>query len=356
MSENSLRLIVGGKNYTGWKSAGISRSIEEVSGKFSLSLTDMVRGEGLPLIKRNDPAKIEIQSTPESRVIKLLNGFVDKVSVKVDKKSIGFTITGRDKTGDIVDSSIIEKSEFKGLKFEQAVQLIVDPFNIKVVVQEGLDTGDTVDTFVYDQGTKIYELLAKNAQLKQLLLYTLPDGRLIVARAATEVSSFAFVEGGPDGNILTYEHTSDGTKVFSEYHVKGSHPVAANETEAQAAQVKGKADDKRIGRFRPLLIVPDTKQNKTSAADRALWELQKRRADAEGFNVTIQGWLPALNVIAPLKLETSNFEGNMLISAHRLRFDGSGKKTILRFVHPDSFKALPTNTVTKDDKDSPLNQ
>jgi len=188
MSEKTLRLIVGGKNYTGWQSTNIQRTIEAVAGKYSLTLTDIIRGQKLPLIKRNDPAKIEIQPTPSAKVIKLLDGFVDKVKISVDK-NVRFSISGRDRTADIVDSSIINKSEFKGLKFEQAVQTIVDPFKIKVVLQAGLDTGDALKNIVYDPGTKIYELIAKYAQLKQLLCYTLPDGRLIISRVATETTS-----------------------------------------------------------------------------------------------------------------------------------------------------------------------
>ena len=355
MPEKTLRLIVGGKNYTGWQSASVHRTIEEVTGLYSLGLTDIIRGSDLPLIKRNDRAKIEIQPTPKAKVIKLLDGFVDKVKIQVDKK-VQFSIIGRDRTADIVDSSIIKKSEFKGLKFEQAVQAIVDPFKIKVVLQAGLDTGDVLKTITNDPGTKIYELIAKYAQLKQLLCYTLPDGRLIISRVATETTTAAFIEGGKEGNILRYSHTTDGTKMFSEYTVKGSHAVTIQETEAQAAQVEGQATDDRINRLRQLLIIPDTSQNKTTAVDRAIWEMQTRRAQGESYSVTIKGWQPILNVIAFLKLPSLQFEGNMLISAYTIRFDQSGKTTTFKFVHPDSFRALPTSTITKDKKDTNLNQ
>lgn len=355
MSEKTLRLIVGGKNYTGWQSTSLQRTIESVAGSFSLSLTDIIRGSKLPLIKRNDPAKIEIQPTPQAKVIKLLDGFVDKVTINVDKK-VQFGISGRDRTADIVDSSIIDRSEFKGLKFEQAVQTIVNPFKIKVVLQTGLDTGDVLKNIANDPGIKIYELIAKYAQLKQLLCYTLPDGRLIISRVATETTKAAFIEGGKEGNILRYSHTTDGTKMFSEYTVKGSHAVTIQETEAQAAHVEGKAEDKRIPRLRQLLIIPDTAQNKTTAVDRAIWEMQTRRAQGESYSVTIKGWQPILNVIAFLKLPSLEFEGNMLISAYNLKFDKLGKSTIFKFVHPDSFRQLPTSTITKDKKDSKLNQ
>jgi len=173
---------------------------------------------------------------------------------------------------------------------------------------------------------------------------------------ARETTSAAFIEGGKEGNILRYSHTTDGTKMFSQYTVKGSHAVTIQETEAQAAQVQGQAEDDRISRLRQLLIIPDTSQNKTTAVDRAIWEMQTRRAQGESYSVTIQGWQPILNVIAFLKLPSLEFEGNMLISAYSLKFDQGGKTTTFKFVHPDSFKVLPTSTIKKDDKDTNLNQ
>jgi len=354
MSNPIFICTVNGKDYSGWKSGSISRSIENISGRFNLNITDMVRGQQLPIIRRDDRVKVSVRPQPNAKPILLLDGWVDKVAVKVGR-TVSFKIVGRDLAGDLVDSDIFERGEWKGLKFEQFVQDLVSDYGIKVVVQAGLDTGDPIPNVKYDQGTKIYEVIAKYAQQKRLLCYSLADGRILIARASEVVSNGAFVEGGNEGNILEYSHDSNGTKLFSEYKVKGSHPVQAGETEAEAAQVEGEAKDTRQKRLRRLLIIPDSSQRRVSAQDRAEWEMQTRRADAESYSVKINGWQPVLNVLALLKLPSIQFEGNMLISAYTLEFGEKGKTTTLKFVHPDSFTAFPTPQIKKDKKDSNLN-
>jgi len=184
----------------------------------------------------------------------------------------------------------------------------------------------------------------------------LTDGRLLIAQVATELSGLALVESGPDANILKWKHKSNGTKVFSEYRTKGSRPVEAGETEAQAAQSQGTTIDERMPRFRPLLILPDTGTSKLPIQQRADWEAQTRRANAESYSVTIKGWLPIFNIISTLKLSSVNFQGNMLISSFALKFDQGGKKTEFNLVPPDSFAPLPQPVIKKTAKDSPLNQ
>lgn len=355
MSEHGLRLIIGGRNYSGWKKTSVFRSMQNIAGKYSLEFTDMVIGKDkLPLIQVNDPCKISILSEATQEFVQVMNGYVDKMKPSVTNKSIQYAISGRDKSGDLVDCSVVDQAEIKGLKFEAFVQLVVAPFKIKVFVQAGLDTGDPIKSATYDQGDTVHEFITKYAQLKQLLIYPDTNGNLIISRVNKSVSAHQFILGGPDANIVKWSASVDGTKVFNRYVTKGSKKVEPGETEAQSVHLKGETLDERVPRHRPLLILPDKSVNRVSVQDVADWEATNRRANSQAHTVTINGWLPIFNIVALLHIKPIGFKQNMLISSYNLSFDNSGKTTELTFVHPESFTPLPKGKITGDDKDSPL--
>ncbi len=352
MAETSLKLTVNGTDYTGWKSIDVSRSISDVSAAFSLEMTDIVRGFDLPLIRAGDSCKITIQSDG-GQEFTILTGFIDSVEANLENDGVSFSIQGRDKAADLVDCSIIGKSEWRSIKFEKFVAEALEPFGMTAGLDAAIDSGDKIDAIKYDQGTSVIEVIAKYAQLKQLLVYSLEDGTLFITRVGTETSDVAFSEGL---NVLSASSSSDWSEVFSKYQVKGSRASTKDDsTEKEATQIKHDTDDNRMSRYRPLMIIPDSEQKNVSAKARAEWEATTRIAKAEGHTVTVQGWLIALNVLAALELPSFGVSGNYLIESYRIVADNEGKRTEFNLVHPRSYDPLPTGSIEKDDKDSKLN-
>ena len=360
MPENILRVTVKGKDHAGWKTIDVFRDMEELVGSFKLEMIDLKKGEALPLIRAGDDCLVSIQATPQDDPFVIMTGFVDSASASLDEKGVRFSISGRDKTADLVDCAVTQASEWKNIKFEDFVEDVIRPFPLEVVLDSAIDTGPEIETINYDQGTKIFELIAKHAQLKQLILYTLPDGRILITRASTEritpdgskSQMTAFVEGV---NILSAKAISDWSEVYSDYIVKGSRQSTPEDaTEEEATQIEGCTLDTRITRFRPLIIIPDGELNNVSAKQRSQWEATVRIARAEGYSIVRQGWQPEINRLAPLELPFAGFKGDMLIKSHRLIADENGKRTEFVFVHPRSFAPLEADDVIADDKDTAL--
>jgi len=352
MAQSQLRLIVNGKNYSGWKTIDISRSIKDVSAAFSLEMTDILRGFNLPLIRAGDPCKIEIDND-QGETFTVLTGYVDAVSASIDAESVSFSIQGRDKSADIVDCSISGASQWTNIKFETFVASVSAPFGIEVNKDANVDTGDKLATITYDQGVGIFEVIAKYAQLKQLLVYSLTDGSLFITRAGGSNAEIALVEGS---NIITANSSSDWSEVFSSYEVKGSRASTENDAnEKEATQISSITQDARMTRTRPLIIIPDSEQKNVSAKARGQWEATTRIGRAEGHTVTRQGWQIALNELATLEIPSFGISGTYLIESYRLTANEQGKQTQFRLVHPRSYDPLVADIVEKDDKDSKLN-
>lgn len=99
-----LYLEVDGTRYDGFTSITVSRSIEAVASTFSFEAT-AASTISFP-ITTGQKARVVIGDKP------VVNGWVENVSVKYDAGSHSITIEGRDKTCDLVDSTLGGKNEF----------------------------------------------------------------------------------------------------------------------------------------------------------------------------------------------------------------------------------------------------
>ena len=347
-----LDLLVNGKDHSGWLSMMVARSMQELVGSFTLDFTNpKVRGDS-PLIKAGNLCKVSIRNQESDPKFQVIEGFVDVMSGGGDSNGVVFESTGRDRTGDLVDSAVTRLAEWKDLKFEDFVADLVSDFNINVAIAGGLDTGAAIPRINYDQGTTYSELIAEYAQQKQVLIYTLPSGELFITRASKTLGAISLIDGE---NILEHSINMDWSNIFSEYIVKGSRQSQDNEPEEDVTQVEACAIDTRFPRTnRRTIITPDTEQTTASAQQIADWHASTRMGNAEAYTVLRNGWFPVLNELAYVKIPSYGLDANMLIEGYELTADESGKKTLFNVVHPRAFDLLPGNEIKKDSKDSEL--
>ncbi|MCL7197601.1 phage tail protein, partial [Escherichia coli] len=89
--------------------------------------------------------------------------------------SCRLNVSGRDKTGDLVDSSAIHGSgQWTRARLEHIVRDICKPFGIEVLVQT--DTGDALDSFSLDDGEKAFDAIDRAARAKAILVTSSPTG------------------------------------------------------------------------------------------------------------------------------------------------------------------------------------
>lgn len=125
-NRNRLSLKVGGQVFSGWTSVRVRHSIEQIAGTFDISYTERWPGQTQGwVIPAGEYCEVRIG---EHTVI---SGFVDKTAVSYDGNSHELRVTGRDRTGDLVDCSAPSKV-FSGLTFKQLADELCKPFGITV--------------------------------------------------------------------------------------------------------------------------------------------------------------------------------------------------------------------------------
>ena len=95
-----VRLEVGGSLYGGWTSISITRGLDQVAGTFSLSYTERWPQDGRITrtypVNEGDPCRVLIDGIP------VITGYVDDAERQHEATSYSLSVSGRDKTGDIL--------------------------------------------------------------------------------------------------------------------------------------------------------------------------------------------------------------------------------------------------------------
>lgn len=343
-----IAVEINGINYSGWLNATLTMSITDLCGTFSFSFTDLYRQQSLPAIRAGLPCTIYHNGVLQK------TGYIDAVNPTFNPSSVTFSMRGRDKSADLVDCSLIgSATEFKNISFEAFVNQVCSPFGIKAQVESGVNTGEKIESVKYEQGSTVYEVIKKEAQKRQLLIYSKPDGDLIIGRAGSENASLSLVEGE---NIISGSGDIDASQLYSEYIVKGDKNAVLADgdiDEVTLTQITGKFLDNSITRNRPLIIIQNGNLNADLAGRRARWEATSRIGASESYTVTVQGWHNELNKIINLRsktIYTSENEASLLVTDVELNETQRGETTTFTLVPLNAFIDLQSNELDSTDK------
>lgn len=332
---DEARLKIGGKIFAGWKSFSIVKSIETLTGTFSLSVTDNWTGLKEPWpIRPGDEVGVYIGTDL------LITGYVDSVENKISASERTIEVAGRDVTGDLVDCSVDNGYQFNNIKLEKLCAHLVKPFNF--VVTTKVQTGAAIPIVAVTAGDSIFETAEKRVRQKGFLIVTNKLGELEIISPGSVRGSTALVQGV---NILTASLTKDIKDRFSLYKVK----VQNNFGDVQAFQTLGMATDAAVPRARTLVLKGETQMDSAHAKKRAQYEAIVRAARGTKVNVQVQGFRQADNSIWEVnQLVRVNAPSIGLESEELLVTDvsfsleeGSGSVTTLGLKRKDAFIAVP---------------
>ncbi|OWY40074.1 hypothetical protein CEK28_04885 [Xenophilus sp. AP218F] len=271
-------LRVGGKIYGGWTEIEIQRGLEQVSGQFSLQVTERWPGQEEPRpIMPGQLCVLTIDGMP------VVTGYVDDCQPGYDATSTWFHVSGRDKTADLVDCSAIHKSgQWKGASLARIAADLLGPFGIAVVVGPRAGAANKpIASFNIEEGETVFDCLERAARLHALMMWTDGQGRLVIDLPGVERAKTALAEGE---NILRADGNFSWRERYSDYIVKGQ-----GRGHGQHA-VKGSAKDSTVTRHRPLIVLAEDDAHGPSAGERATWECTVRRGRANRATIRVQSW------------------------------------------------------------------
>jgi len=320
-SNNDLWLRVNGLEYGGWVGGTVTKSIRSMSGQFSLSVND--RWPGLEEFWAIDAgASCELVCSEDV----LINGYVDTVAAEHYEKDKEITISGRDKSGDLVDCSAPDK-EWNNTTLDALCRDICSPFSIQTIGTHGGRFDISSDD---DSCATLIERAAK--KVGALVWF---DG------AALRISDTPIIGDCDDVlemgvNVKSMTYTKDKSETFSHITVKGQNRGFGDSASLLQNVVESEM------RYRPKII---TQFGESSV--RAEMAASIMLAKEETIDVTLAGlrqssgklWKPGF--LAHVRGPFVKKDDPMLIESVTYSFfQHSGTTTTLKLVHQDSYQAV----------------
>lgn len=345
-------LTVSGQQWDGWTEMSITRSLEAIAGEFDLTVTTQWSEAAPRTIKEGLPCAVTIGTDT------VLTGYIDDFIPSYDAENVSIRVMGRDKTGDLVDSSVVHKSgQWKGVKLEQLAREIAQPYGITVISET--DTGEAFPSVVLEQGETGFELLDRLAKQRGVLLTSDAKGQLIITRASKKRASVALVLGE---NILAARGRFSWRERASQYIVKGSSSAGGATWDDQPAKVIGgrqvSIDDTEINRYRPKILVNEDSLTVGGASTRGDWYKARMMGEANTTEITVAGWrengdsgpLWQKNLLADIRDPVQNLDTTWLIKSVTFTEGDGGRITVLALVPPESMDMPETRVKAKKGK------
>ncbi|SEH72788.1 Mu-like prophage tail protein gpP [Rheinheimera pacifica] len=347
-------LKAGGQIYQGWTKVGVTRSLDAMSGSFDLELTWKWQGSEQQYKKFVEPIRQGQACTVDIGGERVITGYVDDWVPSYDETTVTISVSGRDKTADLVDCSIDYPSgQFNNQTLTQIADVVCKPFGIKVIVNA--DVGEPFQRIQIEQGETPHELLSRLAKQRGVLLTSDTFGNLVITRASKEKAGASLILGE---NIKAARGRFSWRQRFSNFTVKAAGAAHGNWDTAPISAVGGiKADvkDSEISRYRPMIIVNEEITTAEGAARRGQWERQRSIGKSNTAEYTVTGWripqtgkLWNINTIVPVIDEILELDEEMLILSIMFTEDDAGRLAVISVVRPDAMD-IPAQIV-KDTK------
>jgi prophage tail gpP-like protein len=341
----NLTLTVNGFVYGGWQSASVTLGMEQIAGTFELAITDQWPGH---------PEKWAINPGDECRLKlgaeTLITGYVDDVAIDYDKETHSIKVTGRDRTGDLVDCAAIHKSgQWSSATLAKIAEDLCTPFGIPVTVM--VNIGKAFTGYALNDGETAFEALERAARMRGVLLLSNGTGGLMINRAGTTRCPATLIKGV---NIERGSGHFSHKDRFSHYIVKGQTsgiPPWAEQGNNSVPEVKKHTQPKavrhdgNVKRYRPLIIIADQGESSTYD-DRAVWEMNVRSGRSARSTYTVTGWEAKPGRvwrINELITVTDDFIGtpdDMLCAQVKFTLDDNGSRTELELCRKSAFELI----------------
>ena len=289
----TMKLEVNGVQYENFVSASCEIRLDALSSTFSF---EAVAAEGQPLpFEGGDPCKVLIDDEL------VLTGFIEVKRESYNASDHRIFIQGRDKTGDLLDSTLNPIPDIRApITLKSLIEKVLSQINLKISVIDQVNPeifNKAEDIASPEAGDNAFKFLEKYSRKRQVLLTSNAEGNVVIATNSGESVSGAIqhIIGANDNNVLASSKWSDTTGRFNIYgFVSQLNPVALNaagKTDlVTVVNQSGEVSDPDIRIGRQLILVPEAPSSDNSSEARAQWELDIRRTRGLVYAATVSGY------------------------------------------------------------------
>lgn len=356
-----------GKVHDGWTEFKYVSDMDNVANGFTLKLTNRWKADGTRYpIYAGMNCRLSIQD------VQALDGYVDDVELDYGENSHSIEISGRDKSGDLVDCAVIDKaSAWKNYSLYDLTRKICDGYGIPVNVQSDCQTlcDQKFGRVVVEPGEKGIEVIERHMRQRGVLLRADARGGLDYFRIGARRALVELTEGV---NIKSIKTRASSVARYTFYRILAQQAGSQNVSGEAAVAVKGDASDLELaatlGRPRNLVVLAERGLTPAEARQRAKWEAAVRVGRAVTVEITVQGWeevpgsgkLWAKGDIVTVWAPTAQVEADLIIAGVEMTLDENGANTTLKLVRPGAYDAAPevvkkkVRTTAKGNKYAPV--
>lgn len=358
----SIKVNVDGTELVGYTKVTVERGFKDSCGQFSLTVSlndknNVPQFDEYP-IKIGSSIQILVEEQP------FLTGFVDSNIVNQSSNSLMIGFSGRDRTEDVVDSTI-SKSQVDGflgnISLENISKSVVKSLGITDIDVINL-TGDDLffqknEFIMPTEGEPAMEFLQKLAEIKGVFMNTDGLGNIQIVRGGNSKSEIKTkllneIEGN-NNNILQSSSRVDYSKRYNQYIAYSQQSSAQASLSGKRPTAKDlyspKSDDtasidRDIRPSRVYNFIANMPLDEQGLETRATWENSLRRAGAIKYSCMVQGytydgkniWEP--NILVNLVDEYAKINANMLVDHIRFVESTENVVTHLSLVSADSYE------------------
>jgi prophage tail gpP-like protein len=357
-----ITLEVNGIEYSNFDSIEVGQSLDAVSGTFRfVAFTDGTNPFPFAI---DDPCRVLVDETP------VITGFIDKNEIEYDDKSHAIIIQGRDKTADVIDSTLGDDVEFNTpitlVGVIEAVLKVAKITDIKVIDEVGdIDLFESSEKISGEIGVGVFELIEGYCRKRQVLLTSNGDGDLVITQGQGVNVGFTLINeaASPElNNIKGARVIYNNTDRFNEYIVKSQGNNSASllsgvPSNSEVTNASGVATDSAIRPSRILYQLAEKSSSSDQCATRATWQANINRARGFSYLATVQGhkdeatgliW--QVNKLIGVRDEYAGLSGKFLINSvnYKLTLNG-GSITTLGIVAKDAYTLQASEPVEQEE-------
>jgi len=355
-----IEIEFDGQRFTGFTEAKVSRSVEAVSGSFSVT----VKGgqEGQPF-KRGGAVKFFVDNEL------FLTGFIEQMTVTYNAFDHLTRLSGRSKTADLIDSHVdgnieLNPSADDGFTLTQLAEQVIKNIGLDITVIVNKELAQNLKPFKGDSpasgevAARGFDIIEQYARKRQVFLTTDGNGNLVFVRGnqGNQGATLTHVIPPKDtsgNNILDGEINIDDSERFNKYifHSQGNPTFFAKndirKENKEIAEVKNDVLDPEIRKSRTLQIQAENSTDADELKDRAQWEADIRKSRSLVYTYRVVGHSGGVGIYKPNRIirviDDFAFENDTELLIKDVIFEVSndgGNTTSLNLVRKNAFTLI----------------
>ncbi len=365
----AITILVNGTKFTGWSDAEITTSMDSIAGQFSL-LIAVNRRTDLTLFLRQ-PVTLFVDNS------QVIDGFIERLSGSYSGVDDGINFAGRDRTADVIDNNIGDKSGIGGtISFVKVIEIILVNSGLSriKVINNVPDIEDfTKKDFITPEiGQNMFEHLNQYAAKRQVFLITDGLGNIVINRDTTLTIATPLIhrvkERGANlsNNIISANWSYDDTRRYNLYKMVSQANMSLEVDQINVSDDdiksfvtrKGAATDSAIRESRIFVAQAEKTMTDEECEQRSKWQLAIARARSFNYSVVIDGHSHADDIWRPNRLvkvtdERAGIDGTFLINEINYSTNSeTGNTTTIGIVELNRYSLIAAETGFKTTKAS----